>query len=140
MSSADPTLLARIFAQCHTIAVVGLSADTSRASFGVARYLQAAGFRIVPVNPRYAGQAILGEPCYATLADIPFAVDVVDVFRRAEDMLPIAEEAVAIRAKCFWQQLGIANHEADALVRAAGLDSVFDRCTKIDHAWLSRQP
>ncbi len=131
-----PTTLQRILQNCHTIAVVGLSADASRPSFGVARYLQAAGYRIVPVNPRYAGSTILGEPCYATLADIPFAVDMVDVFRRAEDMLPIAEQAIAIGATCFWQQLGISNLQADALVRAAGLDAVYNRCTKIEHAQL----
>jgi uncharacterized protein len=129
--------LQRILQQCHTIAVVGLSADASRASFEVANYLQNAGYRIVPVNPRYAGSRILGEPCYATLAEIPFAVDLVDVFRRAEEVLPIAEQAIAIGAKCLWQQLGISNLEADALARAAGLDAVHNRCTKIDHAlWL----
>jgi predicted CoA-binding protein len=133
----DPTLQ-RILQQCRTIAVVGLSADASRASHGVACYLQAHGYRIVPVNPRYAAAhtAILGEPCYATLADIPFAVDMVDVFRNAEDVLPIAEHAIAVGARCLWQQLGIANLQADALARAAGLDSVYNRCTKIDHARL----
>jgi predicted CoA-binding protein len=124
----------RILQDSHTIAVVGLSADLRRASFEVAQYLQNAGYRIVPVNPRYAGTAILGEPCYATLADIPFGVDMVDVFRNAEDVLPIAEQAIAIGAKCLWQQLGIANLQADAMARAAGLDSVYNRCTKIDHA------
>jgi predicted CoA-binding protein len=134
--SATPSAatIRRILQDSHTIAVVGLSADPSRASFEVAQYLQQAGYRIVPVNPRYAGTAILGEPCYATLADIPFAVDMVDVFRNAEDVLPIAEQAIAIGAKCLWQQLGIANLQADALARAAGLDSVYNRCTKIDHA------
>ena len=138
MTQNDSQALERIFRQCHTIAVVGLSADSSRASHGVARYLQAAGYRVVPVNPRYAtaGTTILGETCYATLSDIPFAVDMVDVFRKAEDMLPIAQEAIVIGAKCFWQQLGISNLHADALVRAAGLDSVFNRCTKIEHAQL----
>lgn len=132
---ADATLL-RLLQQCHTIAVVGLSADASRASHEVARYLQAHGYRIVPVNPRYANTAILGEPCYATLADIPFAVDMVDVFRNTEDVLPIAEQAIAVGAQCLWQQLGIANLQADALARAAGLESVYNRCTKIDHARL----
>ena len=134
----DAASLLRILRECHTIAVVGLSAEPHRASFGVARYMQAVGYRIVPVNPRYAasGTAILGETCYATLADIPFAVDMVDVFRRAEDMLPIAQAAIAIRPKCFWQQLGISNLDADALVRAAGIDSVHNRCLKIDHAQL----
>ncbi len=134
----DTASLQRILRACHTIAVVGLSAEPHRASFGVARYMQAQGYRIVPVNPRYAasGTAILGEVCYATLADIPFDVDMVDVFRRAEDMLPIAEQAIALKPKCFWQQLGISNLEADALVRAAGIDAVHNRCLKIDHAQL----
>lgn len=138
MTHTEPSTLQRILQQCHTIAVVGLSADPNRASFEVARYLQNAGYRIVPVNPRYAaaGGTILGETVYATLADIPFPVDMVDVFRNAEDVLPVAEQAVAIGAKCLWQQLGIANMQADALARAAGLDSVYDRCTKIDHARL----
>ena len=137
MMNTDTTLQ-RILQQCHTIAVVGLSADASRPSFGVARYLQAAGYHIVPVNPRYADSTILGEACYATLAEIPFAVDMVDVFRNAADVLPIAEQAIAIGAHCLWQQLGIANLQADALARAAGLDSVYNRCTKIDHAHLMK--
>jgi predicted CoA-binding protein len=134
----DTSTLQRILRACRTVAVVGLSADATRPSFGVARYLQAHGYRVVPVNPRYAASTILGEPCYASLADIPFAVDMVDVFRRQEDMLPIAREAIAIGAKCLWQQLGINNLEADALVRAAGMDSVTNRCTKIEHAYLMK--
>jgi predicted CoA-binding protein len=134
----DNSALQRILRDCRTIAVVGLSADPSRPSFEVASYLQARGYRIVPVNPRYAasGTPILGETSYASLADIPFAVDMVDVFRRQEEVLPIAEQAIAIGAKCLWQQLGISNLQADALARAAGLDSVYNRCTKIDHARL----
>jgi predicted CoA-binding protein len=134
----DNSALERILRDCRTIAVVGLSADQSRPSFEVARYLQARGYRIVPVNPRYAasGTPILGETSYASLADIPFPVDMVDVFRRQEEVLPFAEQAIAIGAKCLWQQLGISNLEADALARAAGLDSVYNRCTKIDHARL----
>ena len=85
---------------------------------------------------RYAGQEILGETCYASLGDIPFKVDMVDVFRRSEDVLPIAEQAVQIGARCLWQQLGVANPEADALARQAGLDSVSNRCVKIEHARL----
>ena len=140
--------LQRILRTCRTIAVVGLSAEPQRASFGVARYMQERGYRIVPVNPRYAatGSTILGETCYATLAEIPFPVDMVDVFRRAEDMLPIATQALAQQALatqalalhplCFWQQLGISNLEADALVRGAGMVSVYNRCLKIEHAAL----
>jgi len=88
------------------------------------------------VNPRYAGQQVLGETCYASLSDIPFQVDMVDVFRRSDDVLPIAEQAVQIGAKCLWQQLGVANAQADALARQAGLESVNNRCVKIEHARL----
>jgi predicted CoA-binding protein len=98
--------------------------------------MQSHGFKIVPVNPRYAGTPVLGETCFASLGDIPFKVDMVDVFRRAEDVLPIAEQAMQIGAKCLWQQLGVANPEADALARQAGMDSVSNRCVKIEHARL----
>ena len=152
-ANPTPATLQRILRTCRTIAVVGLSAEPQRASFGVARYMQERGYRIVPVNPRYAatGSTILGETCYATLAEIPFPVDMVDVFRRAEDMLPIAQQALATQALakqalaqqalalhplCFWQQLGISNLEADALVRGAGMVSVYNRCLKIEHAAL----
>ena len=130
----DITTLRRILKNCHTIAVVGLSADWYRPSYFAAKYLQHKGYRIVPVNPRYA--EILGETCYARLEDIPFAVDMVDVFRKPADVPPIAASAVAIGARCLWQQLGVKNTEADALARAAGLDSVMDRCVKIEHARL----
>jgi uncharacterized protein len=88
----------------------------------------------VPVNPRY--REVLGERCYASLVDIPHPVDMVDVFRRTEDVLPIAEQAVEIGAKCLWQQLGVINREAEHLARAAGLDTVMDHCVKIEHARL----
>ncbi len=130
--------LRRILTECHTIAVVGLSADASRPSHGVARYLQQHGYRIVPVNPRY--EAVLGERCYAQLADIPHPVDMVDVFRRMEDVLPIAQQAVAIGAKCLWQQLGVMNLEADRLARTAGLVSIMDRCVEIEHMRLLGGP
>ena len=134
----DISALQRILRECRTIAVVGRSADWKRPSFFAAKYMQGHGYRIIPVNPRYAasGTAILGETCYATLSDIPVAVDMVDVFRKPEDVLPIAQQAIAIGAKCLWQQLGVANLEADALARAAGLDAVYNRCVKIEHARL----
>jgi hypothetical protein len=104
------------------------------ASHFVAKYLQHLGWRVVPVNPRYP--QILGEKSYARLEDIPFAVDMVDVFRKSEDLPPIARSAVAIGAKCLWQQLGVSNAEADSIARTAGLDSVMDRCVKIEYARL----
>lgn len=130
----DIATLRRILRTCRTIAVVGLSADWFRPSYFAASYLQGKGYRIVPVNPKYP--EILGERAYARLEDIPFPVDMVDVFRKPADLPPIAASAVAIGAKCLWQQLGVANAEADAIARAAGLDSVMDRCVKIEHARL----
>ena len=125
----------RILHEVRTIAVVGLSAEWHRPSFFAAKYMQDHGYRIVPVNPRYANAStdVLGEHCYAALTDIPFPVDMVDVFRRTEDVLPIAQQAIQIGAKCLWQQIGVMNLEADALARDAGMDSVMDRCVKIEH-------
>ncbi|MCW5610475.1 MAG: CoA-binding protein [Rubrivivax sp.] len=132
----DIPTLRRILKDCRTVAVVGLSDQWHRPSYFVAKYLQDHGYRVIPVNPRYAGGTILGEKVFASLDEIGEPVDMVDVFRRSEDVLPIAEAAVRIGAKCLWQQIGVANAEADALVRAAGLDSVMDRCTKIEHGRL----
>lgn len=130
----DIDTLRRILASCRTIAVVGLSADWFRPSYFAAKYMQEHGYRIVPVNPKYP--EILGERCYASLAEIPVPVDMVDVFRRTADVMPIAREAVAIGARCLWQQLGVVNLEADAYVRSHRLESVYDRCVKIEHARL----
>ncbi len=133
----DITTLRRILRSCRTIAVVGLSAEWHRPSYFAAKYMQSKGYRIVPVNPRYSeGGLLLGERCYARLEDVPFAVDMVDVFRKTEDVLPIAKSAIAIGARCLWQQLGVLNLEADRLAREAGLDSVFNHCVKIEHARL----
>ena len=126
--------LRRILKSAKTIAVVGLSAEWHRPSYFAAKYMQQHGYRIVPVNPRYA--EVLGEKSYPSLAEIPFPVDIVDVFRRTEDVLPIARQAVSIGAKCLWQQIGVKNLEAERLAREAGLDTVMDRCVKIEHARL----
>jgi predicted CoA-binding protein len=128
------TLLRRILARDRTVAVVGLSADPGRPSHEVAQYLQAHGYRIVPVNPRYT--EILGERCYPRLEDIPFSVDLVDVFRREEDIPDVARSAVAIGARTLWQQLGLASEEAHRIATDAGLDAVRNRCIKIEHARL----
>lgn len=130
----DIPKLRRILKQSRTIAVVGLSADWHRPSYFAAKYMQEHGYRIVPVNPRY--ESILGERCYARLEDIAFPVDMVDVFRREADVPPIARSAVAIGARCLWQQLGVASAEGDRIATEAGLDSVMDRCVKIEHARL----
>ena len=131
---SDIPTLRRILAENKVIAVVGLSADWFRPSFFAAKYMQEHGYRIIPVNPKYP--EILGAKCYASLKAIPHQVDIVDCFRMSEDILPLAQDAIAIGAKVLWQQLGIENREADALARAAGLDSVMDRCVKIEHARL----
>jgi len=130
----DISDLRRILGSSRTIAVVGLSAQWHRPSYFAAKYMQEHGYRVIPVNPRY--DAILGERCHASLASIDVPIDIVDVFRRSEDVLPIAEQAIAIRAKCLWQQIGVMNLEAARLAEAAGLDVVMDRCVKIEHARL----
>lgn len=125
----------------RTIAVVGLSPKPGRASLMVADYMQRAGYRIVPVNPQYAGSDILGEPCYATLQDAKAAghkIDLVDVFRRSEDVPPVAQDAIAIGAPALWMQQGIVNEEAARAAQAAGMQVVMDRCLKVDHAILMR--
>src|SRR5512137_1936580 len=109
----DQATLRRILRTCRTVAVVGLSAEWHRPSFFVAKYLQQHGYRVIPVNPRY--ESILGERCYARLEDIPEPVDMVDVFRREADVPPIARSAVAIGAKCLWQQLGIRSAEGERI-------------------------
>jgi predicted CoA-binding protein len=125
---------------CRTIAVVGLSEKSDRPSHGVAHYMQRQGYRIIPVNPMYAGTDILGEHCYASLtkaaealAETNVRIDIVDCFRKSEAMVPIAEEAIAIRAQCLWMQLGVINDEAADKAHTAGLAVVMDRCIKIEH-------
>ena len=129
--SHDIADLRRILRDHHTIAVVGLSAEWHRPSYFAAKYMQEHGYRIVPVNPSV--RSVLGEAAYARLEDIPFPVDWVDVFRRTEDVLPIAQSALAIGARGFWQQIGVVNHEAQALFDAAGLPAVMDCCSKVEH-------
>lgn len=126
--------LRRILKTNHTIAVVGLSADWYRPSYFAAKYMQEHGFRIIPVNPKY--DEILGEKCYPTLKAIPEQVDIVDVFRKPDDCVPIAQEAVAIGAKVLWLQLGVVNEEAARVAQAGGLEVVMDRCVKIEYARL----
>jgi uncharacterized protein len=121
-----------IFKDCKTIAIVGLSDNPARPSYGVARYLQQQGFRIIPVNPKLT--EVLGEKCYATLRAVPDKIDMVDCFRRSEEMVPIAEDAVAIGAKCLWMQIGVINYVAAKIATDAGLKVVLDKCTKIEYA------
>ena len=126
--------LQRVLSNSKTIAVVGLSADWFRPSYFAAKYMQEHGYRIIPVNPKY--DEILGEKCYPNLASIPHKVDIVDVFRKSEDVLPIAKDAVAIGAKNLWLQIGVISDEARVLCEAAGLTVVMDRCVKIEYARL----
>ncbi|HEX6138788.1 MAG TPA: CoA-binding protein [Casimicrobiaceae bacterium] len=126
--------LRRILAQSRTLAVVGLSAQWYRPSYFAAKYMQDHGYRIIPVNPRYT--EVLGERCYPDLRSIPGKVDLVDCFRKAPEIPPIADDAIAIGAKVLWMQLGIENAEAARRAVAAGLDVVMNRCVKIEHARL----
>ena len=136
--SDDITTLRRILGHCRTIAVVGLSAEWHRPSHFAAKYMQQHGYRIGPVTPRYADDpgGVLGERCYGSLGDIPFPVDMVDVFRRTDDVMAVARQAIEIKARCLWQQIGVQNLDADRLAREAGMDSVMNRCVKIEHARL----
>ena len=128
----DLATLRRILRESRTVAIVGLSAEWHRPSYFVAKYLLDHGYRVVPVNPRY--DEVLGQRCYPSLEAIGHPVDLVEVFRREADVPPIARSAVAIGAKVLWQQLGVRSVEADRIATAAGLDSVWDRCVKIEHA------
>ena len=129
--------LPHILKHCRTIAVVGLSPKPHRASFDVSRYMQAAGYRIIPVNPVVAasGEKILGETVYASLLEAAQyeKIDLVNCFRNSEDIPPVVDEAIAIGAKAVWMQLGISNDAAAAKAENAGLMAVQDHCLKIDH-------
>jgi predicted CoA-binding protein len=122
------------------IAVVGLSNRPDRPSYDVTAYMQRQGYRIVAVNPMYAGQQILGEHCYASLTEAAQAlagqvrIDIVDCFRKSGDIPPVVDEAIAIGATCVWMQQGIVNAAAAAKAEAAGLAVIMDRCIKVDHA------
>ena len=129
MPYGDRATVDRLLAH-DTWAVVGLSDDPTRAAWGVAAFLQRVGKRIVPVHPR--AETVHGEQGYARLADVPFDVDVVDLFVRSELAGPVVDQAVAAGAKGVWMQLGVVDEDAAARARDAGLDVVMDRCPKID--------
>jgi predicted CoA-binding protein len=123
--------------QYKHVAIVGLSADSYRPSHFAAIYLQSEGYDIIPINPRYAGTTLLGKHVYSTLTEAKAAgeqIEIVDIFRRSEDTLPIAQEAIEIGAQVVWLQLGVRNAETGKLVREAGLEFVENRCIKIEHA------
>ncbi len=134
MPTADIATIRRILADTRTIAMVGLSADWYRPSYFAAKYLQEHGYRVIPVNPKYA--EILGEKAYASLLDIPDKIDVVDLFQRPDRVPAFVDDAIAIGAKVVWMQLGIVNEAAAAKARAAGLEVVMDHCMKIEYGRL----
>jgi uncharacterized protein len=135
----DDDVIRRILAETKVWAVVGLGGDPERPAYGVARFLQAHGKQIVPVHPR--APEVLGEPGYATLAEIPFTVDVVDIFRRSREAGRFADEAVTLGARAVWMQLGVIDEEAAARAAAAGLEVVMNTCPKIEWPRLGpRQP
>lgn len=130
----DPAAVAFMLDECETWAVVGLSGNPSRTAYSIAQMLQARGKRIVPIHP--SAPVVLGEQGYATLADVPFPIDVVDVFRRSDQAGRFADEAVAVGAKAVWLQLGVIDHGALARTRAAGVPMVMDTCPAIE--WRAR--
>ena len=128
---SSDAVIKSILEETKTIALVGISHKPQRASHQVAKFLMEKGYTVIPVNPKY--KEVLGEACYATLEDIPVAVDMVDCFRRSDAIMPIAESAIKIGAKSLWMQLGVINEEAKAVAEAAGLQVVMDRCPKIEY-------
>ncbi len=147
MSQTPDTIstLRDILGRCRTIAVVGLSPQWHRPSYFAAKYMQSHGYRIVPVNPLVAreGGSILGERCFASVIEAEQAIaaqggriDMVDCFRKSEDIPPLAEEAMAAGARCLWLQLGVVNEAAAERAEAAGLQVIQNRCVKIEHARL----
>jgi hypothetical protein len=134
MQEPSDAQLRRILTQCRAIAVVGFSKNPDKDAHTVPRYLMEHGYRVVPVNP--TADEILGLRCYQSLLDVPGPVDMVNVFRPSEDVPPVAEQAVARRAKVLWTQLGIRHDEAAARARSAGLEVVQDRCIRVEHARL----
>jgi predicted CoA-binding protein len=128
----DPLTIQRVLHNAGTIAIVGLSRNELRASYFVGYYLKRHGYRVIPVNPRET--AILGEPSFKTLADVPGRVDIVNVFRAPDALPAIAREAVAVGAGSLWCQFGVINEEGARLAEAGGLPVVMDRCIKVEHA------
>ncbi len=128
----DIATLRRILRDNRVIAIVGLSANWYRPSFFAAKYMLDHGYRVIPVNP--SCKEVLGQKCYPSLRNIPEKVDIVDCFRKSEEIMPLAEDAIAIGAKALWMQIGVINEAAAQKARAAGLDVVMNRCVKIEHA------
>ncbi len=134
MPLTTDTEIDELLRAAKTIAVVGASDRPDRASYGVMKYAQDRGFRTIPVNPRITGEHVHGEYVWRELAQLGEPIDIVDIFRRSEDVGPVVDEAIAVGAKAVWMQLGISNAEAAAKAEAAGLKVVEDRCLKIELA------
>lgn len=132
--AGDIALLRKVLSECRTIAVVGLSRNWHRPSNFAAKYMLEHGYQIIPVNPVY--DEVLGETCYPTLRDIPQKIDMVDCFRKPEDLHEVLNDAITIGARCFWMQLGVVDVELAQKAEQAGMDVVMDRCVKIEHARL----
>ena len=131
---SDIATLRRILQDTRVIAMVGLSANWYRPSYFAAKYMLDHGYQVIPVNPSYG--EVLGQKCYATLRDIPHKIDMVDCFRKSEEMPQIADEAITIGARVLWMQIGVINDSAAEKARKAGLEVVMDRCVKIEYARL----
>ena len=124
--------IAKLLTNARTIAVVGASDRPGRPSYGVMKFLQEWGYRVLPVNPQITGQHVLGEFVWRELAEIGVPIDIVDIFRRPEAAAEAVEQAIFVGAKAVWMQLGVINHEAAARAEAAGLEVVMDRCPHIE--------
>jgi predicted CoA-binding protein len=133
-----PDDLRALLTGARTIAVVGASNEPWRPSFGIMRYLQRAGYRIIPVNPFLSGQTVHGETFHASLRDVPERVDLVNVFRRPDAVEAVVDDAIAVGAPAIWMQLGVRNEAARNKAEAAGLTVVMDRCISVEHARLHR--
>ena len=133
----DDAFIRDILRRTKVIAMVGASTNWTRPSFFAMKYLQAKGYRVIPVNPASVGLELLGERVRASLKDVDVPIDMVDVFRASENVGPVADEAIAVKAKTLWMQLGVRNDDAAAKAKAAGLDVVMDRCPKIEFGRLN---
>lgn len=122
-----------VLKEARVIAIVGLSDRPDRDSHEVGKYLQSVGYKIIPVNPALTDQLVLGEKCHASLLSIPEQIDIVDIFRRPNAIIPIAKDAIKVKAGMIWMQEGIINEEAAVIARNAGLNVVMDMCTMVEH-------
>lgn len=137
MTESEAHTIGKILSECRSIAVVGASSNPSRASNHVAAYMKARGYRVIPVNPNE--QTVIGERAYPSLTVVPGSIDLVDIFRKSEDVLPIVQDAIARGAKAVWMQEGVVNEAAAQLAREAGLAVVMDRCWLKEHAVRQRR-